>query len=369
MRTRLIASVALLLGAMAAAAQPIGSAEITTAPIAKFGGYALGVDGTGFVYAWIEEDRVLVTRLDATLRNAPGAVPVAIPAFSAGSTLSGPAVATNGRSILISWRETVPGGGLAQNVYAGVAHDLSAVLQLPKLLDFSPVTIGARYAAGRYVLVTQWLYEIDDQLAVEGSRPAGAVSVMNETGDVATVALADNPECHGGWFGYCVYHQTVTVTTPHGVTQLTYGGYSRAISGGLALAPNGSRFALGWYTQPAPGVQPEYTFHDIDRPGNAPAWTLPTTTTDVAFAGNGSDIFVAWGTGTQSVASYIYGTILHVDGSQTPFGPVATAGQHPRVLAAPDHAFVLTYEIPAQQGTIIGGRVFRPAASRYRAVR
>jgi hypothetical protein len=373
MRTHLLLFAILLLSAIGpATAQPFVGPEIATARIANYGGHALATDGDGFVFAWIDANRVFVTRLDATLHEVPGMSPVALPAFTAGATLAGPSLASDGRNIVVAWQEQLPGGA-TQSIYAAVARDLVGLTVAPRVLDNSPVRLSVRYAGGRWVLLTDWIYELDAQLAVKSTRPSSATRVVgvSESGDVAVASLQQKVlSCSGVFITLCDYDEQLSITSEQFSGVFEYAGKARVFGGNLSISSNGSGFVVGWergrepYVSGAPGWQ----FIALMNTARALTWRVTTTSSDLAFAGNGAEVLAVWSSGTERAPSSLYGAILSRDGTQTPVGPLANVGQHPQLIAAGANAFVLTYEVPAQ-GVIVASRMIRLTPTRPRAVR
>lgn len=357
---------ALLFMAASAIAQPYVGPANTTDPIDQLAGYSITPAADGYYFAWSENGRIHLARLDATLHNASAsAPPIELPLYSATPTASSPAIATNGTSVLVTWVENV--NGLPATTYVGVAADLSGVASTPRLLDFGVPAPHVQFVDGAYLVQSQWLYRIGNDFAIASSRPPltpAAPVALNARGSLASISYTETILCWGYTNNpYCPHVRNYTISTE---------GFSLSASAkwtpfdGPAPAPptvwpNGDAF-LAVIPQSANTAD----VISFSGAGELAHWFLDGLTTDYSVAGNGSDVLVV-STSNPNAISPIVGTFLHADGTQTPRFTIGT-GTKPSVVAASGGAFVVTNETDFSHPEI-SGRIVRVAPPRRRGAR
>ena len=360
--------------AASALGQPVVSLEITSAPIENLDDYAIAPQRDGFVFVWTAGGRLYAARLDAALHIV--AAPLVLPLSDSAAEAVRPAIASDGKSVLVAWHERRAGYGETAYV-ALLSGDAQALLKGPQPMNITKDGPLATSVDGKYVVYTGDLrYVFNEDLDTEAgqfiARNLGAA--LAEDGGVATVSESSSGhfDCRQICFGKpCAgpptpCDATSTVTFRFGETTSTFNYAFRIPADTLstdpfltwppAVAPNGDSYA---------GLVHLPNTTDVFFPNPLRRITVPVPVLgQTALAGNGSDVLLVW------TSPQLMGIIVRADGSVSEPFPIADSGSQPRVVSVNSNEFAVLYRIDAAQGaSAIAGRIVQLQAPRRRGVR
>ena len=357
-----------LLLAFSAAAQPVAGPEVRSAAIPTTGDVALLPQGSGFLVAWSEADRINVGHLDATLHATDAPFSILLPAPSALPTFV--TLASNGSSILVVWKEKPPYGHADSTYAATLTADAKAILAPPEFLNATPCRPAAGTRGGRYIVISGdesvILTERLETDALKAISPSLS-GASNAVGELATVSAAVDQHCSRSGvccFPRCTTTKTFTFTTPSVSKSiaLVFGLIVPQVQDPI-VAPDGDHFVALF---PKSGETSVFELRG-DQP--AAAWTLDPVPPPgiITAAGNGSDVLVVWWS-----PPAINGIVLHADHAPSEPFVIAQYADYDsaRVFAASSNEFVVTYRYTLDgEHSVIAGRFVRlQPAWRQRAV-
>jgi hypothetical protein len=350
-----------LLLAASAAAQPVVGPEVTSAPLSNLDDYAIAPQRDGFVLAWTAEGRLFAGHLDATLHiTAP---PLTVPLFDPNATAALPAIASNGRSILVAWHERRAGYGETAFI-ALLTADGQRLVKGPNPVNITKDGPLATTVNGKYVVYTGDLrYVFNENLDTEEgtfiSRNLGAA--LSENGEVATVneSATGHFDCRQICFGRCT--GTPQPCTGTSTVTFLFGGVPSVATYAFVIPPNtftGDPFSSSPPVVAANGDSYAGLVHLPDRTdvffsnpfGQIAVPTIVSGQT--ALAGNGDDVLLVW------TSPHPAGTVVHRDGSVSDPFAIETFGYQPRVVNIDSNDFAVLYRIDAGgDQSVIAGRI------------
>lgn len=342
---------------LTASAEPVLGPDVILGTYGKFDGFALArVSTESIAYVRSENGTIRLQQLDRDLRANPDIPELVLPLLQQGGIAVDPAIASNGRNLLIAWKERV--AGLTVTVYAAIATDFRTILAGPAFVGYGAKVLKVFATGSSYSIVTDLLYRLDERLTISSQEalPSGSACAVNRTGEVAVAQLKAIVICEKS---RCTQSNTLLLTAgsfSKTISDILYGGSSPAVTPRQQdIWLNGALFVATWSDFQAQG----YGVTSFSTTEEVKGWTIHPSSDSVSAEGNGADVVVAW-FGWDAFAKYlVHITVLHPDGTQTSPWIAIAPGLYPQVVRLTNSDFIVAreqsynpYVIAAQHVTI-----------------